>query len=150
MVTLLTITERVDRYPHAVIRDDVFPMWSPDGKRLVVASAEPGKLGEHTNIAVMDADGQNRAQLTEGEYCDFRPCWSPDGERIAFQSNRSGSQDLWIVDLRTRKLDRLTATAGDEVEPWWSPDGKSIVYSRRTEKGAHICVLMLEEQSEAK
>lgn len=128
-------------------RDDVFPMWCPDGKRLVLASAEPGKLNTQANIFTTDLEGKNRVQLTNGEHVDLRPCWSPDESKVAFQSNRSGNLDIWVVDVRTRELQQLTDSPADEQEPWWAPSGREVVYSSNAGKGAHIWVLTLGESS---
>ena len=62
-------------------------------------------------------------QLTNGEWDDRYPAISPDGAFIAFSSNRQGAWDLFLLELRTGKLRRLTDTPGFESYPTWSPDG---------------------------
>jgi dipeptidyl aminopeptidase/acylaminoacyl peptidase len=58
------------------------------------------------------------------------PSWSPDGERIAFSAvDLSGAQDLYIVDIQSRTLDRLTNDFHDDRDAAWSPDGRSLVFS---------------------
>lgn len=68
-------------------------------------------------------------RLTNDGSNSMYPSASPDGQRIAFQSDRSGSFDLYAVNSVGGELRRLTNTAYDEVFPSWSPDGEWIVYS---------------------
>ncbi len=60
----------------------------------------------------------------------YSPSWSPDGERIAFTSiDRSGFNDLYIVDTQSGAVRRLTHDSYDERDPDWSPDGRRIAFS---------------------
>lgn len=52
---------------------DYHPAWSPDGRRLVIASG-PDK--QHYKLFVLDADGANRRQLTFGGSFDTYPSWT--------------------------------------------------------------------------
>ena len=62
-------------------------------------------------------------QLTYGEWDDRYPAISPDSAFIAFSSNRAGAWDLFLLEIRTGELHRLTDTPGFESYPTWSPDG---------------------------
>lgn len=68
-------------------------------------------------------------QLTTGPGNDTEAAWSPDGGRIAFQTDRNGTLDLYLLDLATRELKPLVEGPGHAAFPAWSPDGKWIVYS---------------------
>jgi TolB protein len=59
---------------------------------------------------------------------DQSPAWSPDGQWIAFQSNRAGSDDIWLMRADGRNLQRLTTHPAMDMHPAWSPDGTTIVY----------------------
>ena len=57
------------------------------------------------------------------------PSWSPDGHCIAISSvDRSGRSDLYIFDMTTRTLTRLTNDIYEDRDPAWSPDGTTIVF----------------------
>lgn len=60
----------------------------------------------------------------------YSPTWSPDGDRFAFSSiGKSGYSDLYIYDLESQELQRLTNDSFDDRDPSWSPDGKFIAFS---------------------
>jgi len=59
---------------------------------------------------------------------DWEPRLSPDESRLLFVSNRSGSDEIWVVDVDGRNLERLTDVEGPAGQPSWSPDGRLIVF----------------------
>ncbi len=62
------------------------------------------------------------------------PRISPDGKQVAVAISKSGeTQNLWIYDLESESLRRLTF-GGGSVETW-SPDGKWIIFQGRDSEG---------------
>ncbi len=58
------------------------------------------------------------------------PSWSPDGNRIALSAvDKSGASDLFIFDMTSRSLTRLTNDIYEDRDPAWSPDGSTIIFS---------------------
>jgi len=98
------------------------PQLSPDGEWLVFSES-----GKQPDIFLIKTDGTGLRQLTNDVYKDVYPRWSPDGRRIAFQSNRGGKFDIWLIHPDGSALERLTyAPAGVGNGPVWSPDGKRL------------------------
>jgi Tol biopolymer transport system component/DNA-binding winged helix-turn-helix (wHTH) protein len=60
------------------------------------------------------------------------PSYSPDGARIAFQSNRSGSPEIWIADANGANAARLTSFNGPLAGgPNWCSDGRRLAFDSR-------------------
>jgi Tol biopolymer transport system component/tRNA A-37 threonylcarbamoyl transferase component Bud32 len=53
---------------------------------------------------------------------------SPDGSRLAIGLNTSSGDDIWIKQLPTGPLSRLTLDSIAENRPRWTPDGQSVTY----------------------
>src|SRR5262249_44425979 len=69
-------------------RNDGFPSWAPDGRRVVYRSTE--RLGADKivkNLRVIDVETRKVQELTDGAHNDNFPSWSPDGDLIVFTSN---------------------------------------------------------------
>lgn len=96
---------------------------------------------------IVRLDLRNAAAAGAGEILssnqqDSSPQFSPDGTRIAFQSWRSGAQEVWICNADGSDPVQLTFFAGALTgSPRWSPDGKLIAFDSRPEGRAHIYVI---------
>jgi Tol biopolymer transport system component len=85
------------------------PAISPDGKLLAWQTNENEKNDE---IYLANIDGSNERDLTDSPGDDGHPWFSRDGGVIVFESNRTGSWEIWKVDLKTRKFTQLTSGSG--------------------------------------
>lgn len=97
--------------------------WTPDEKRIVfTTTATTSKL---TGIAMADVASGSVTVLTESG--DGEAAVSPDGSRIVFTSTRSGDPELYLLNLNTNSLKRLTYEAGpDGTATFVSPAVDSI------------------------
>ena len=68
-------------------------------------------------------------RLTSSEGNDTEAQFSPDGKTIVFQSDRSGTLDLYTVDATSDEPQPLLTAPGHASFPTYSPDGQSIVYA---------------------
>jgi Tol biopolymer transport system component len=120
----------------ALSTDQFHPAWSPDGSRIAFsAQSADGEMEIH----VMDADGSNVEQLTEGP--GYLPAWSPDGSRIVFVSNRDGNDEIYVMDADGSNQTRLTDDPDEELAPVWSPDGTRIAFQSNRGGGNEIFVM---------
>ena len=67
--------------------------------------------------------------------------WSPDGTRIAFTSDRDGNEEIYVVDLETRRETNLSNDEAADTRPAWSPDGSKIAFLSRRFRGVDIYVM---------
>ena len=112
------------------------PSWSPDGSQLVFISPcrervdSPRESYSDTSLFTINADGSGLKQLTNIPGADLEPAWSPDGKRIAFTSIRDGNKQIYLLDVDSQAVIRLTQPDVniENSQPAWSPDAKQIAY----------------------
>lgn len=96
---------------------------SPDGKTIVF-----DLLGD---IYTMPVEGGTATKIHGGMSFESQPKYSPDGSTIVFLSDRSGSENVWV--MKSDGKDPKAVTTGPRamyVSPSWSEDGNYIVVSR--------------------
>jgi TolB protein len=84
-----------------------------------------------------DAPAGPEEMLSSGQVFDRWPSVSPDGRSIAYMSNRLGHDELWILRLATKRLDRLELPGHDVgvTASWWFPDGQRLSVFRKLPDG---------------
>lgn len=96
---------------------------SPDGRTILF-----DMLGD---LYLLPVTGGEARQLTRGLAFDTQPVFSPDGGSIAFVSDRSGSDNLWVMRADGSDAHAVTDYEGDGTfsSPAWSADGKALYAS---------------------
>lgn len=99
---------------------------SPNGQWV----AYTRKVGESTQIHIAPLQSvQDSIQITNNDFYNGRPIWSNDSQKIAYISDRSGSNEIYIYDLKQRSSHQLTDNEVREKYLSWSPDDTQIVTS---------------------
>lgn len=103
---------------------------SPDGRTLLF-----DLLGD---LYTVPRSGGRATRLTSGMAIDVQPVFSPDGRRILFVSDRSGNENLWVVDADGSNLKPVTTERGDFhfADPEWSADGDYVLVRRNDSGGS--------------
>jgi serine/threonine protein kinase len=104
---------------------------SLDGEWIAYATSE-----DREDLFVVRSDGTDLRRLTDDVHKDRAPRWSPDGKRLAFQSDRSGFYEIWMIDPDGSGLTQVTRLERMLWFPFWSPDGSHIGGS--SERGTTI------------
>jgi Tol biopolymer transport system component len=102
---------------------------SADGKSLVLI----GKRPDHApNLYIMDMGTRRmRPPLTDLRWGASDPQWSPKGDQIALSGfdESSDFSELYLYDVGTGELRRLTRNHFSDKEPVFMPDGKRLLYT---------------------
>lgn len=100
-----------------------------DGKMIGLSSY----LGDprRSTIYTMALDGKGEAkQITDPTWGhSWFHCWSPDGKRLIYMGDRNKQQDIWAIDIATKKETQLTKTPTLDDGPEFTPDGKYIYFN---------------------
>ena len=103
------------------------PCWSPDGKHIAFSrDISENQTQRFFALFVMKNDGSQVQQIAE---LDALGCtWSPDGKSIAFGGDNKKLSDIYVINIYTKVVKKLTDAQGLTASPSWSPDGENIVY----------------------
>ena len=114
------------------------PAWSPDGKRIAVASRHTGRIG----VYFVGLDGREIGALDAGEPA-CTPCWSRDGRRILVQTVKGHIHE---VKVDGGGSEPVTFGANVQHEGRYSPDGTMLLFARApTPEGPwQLCVRRLD------
>jgi Tol biopolymer transport system component len=131
------------------------PVLSSNGTRLAYTRSDSGV----PKLWMSASDGSNAARVTESfgfggsieasptwapagdrsplvpdslSSAEVEPAWSSDGEWVAFATNRSGDTEIYMLEVSTGALARLTDRVGPDGQPTWTTDGR-LVYTAWTD-----------------
>jgi imidazolonepropionase-like amidohydrolase/Tol biopolymer transport system component len=116
------------------------PRFSPDGKRIAIASDRDGLM----NLWTMDVRGGDLRQVSrEREREVSNPAWAPDGQYVVgrkhFRNTRSvGAGEMWLYHTGGGSGLKLTDRRNWEqnaTEPTFSPDGRYLFFSEDVSPG---------------
>ena len=100
--------------------------WDAQGRRFVFGAISKGQP-VLTLVNVERGKTEKEVEFPElGEI--LNPTWSPDGRFIAFSAVVGGLTDIYIYDLETKELKKMTDDPYSDLYPVWSPDGRAIAF----------------------
>ncbi len=120
---------------------------SPSSRQFMYITSPDG------SAVVMDIDGKNSRQIlknvtpmantvddkarqkVERKLIDQEVAWSPDESKAAFIAAPNGQVDLYVVDLKTNQITKVTNDGLLEDTPVWSPKGDALVFKSRDDVG---------------
>jgi serine/threonine-protein kinase len=112
------------------------------GTGLALAAMSPRTLfyqsgSQLSQVVVAGPGGPSRLLLADRRDYAF-PRLSPDGRTLAITLGAAGRRDVWLDDLDSGTLTRLTTEGASNERPEWSPDGRRVLY--RTDRAARTAI----------
>ncbi len=102
------------------------PAWSADGEWLAYVSFE----NRVAAVFVQRIRTGERRQVSARVGVNGAPAFSPDGKRLALTlSGSAGNLDIYVLDLASQSLTRITDDPAIDTEPAWSPDGQTLYFT---------------------
>lgn len=83
-------------------------------------------------------DSTQWRQLTSGYSPARAPALARDGTKLAFQSRKDGNWEIYVLDLASGAISRLTNTLAYDGAPTWSADGQEIAFESYRDKDLDI------------
>ena len=110
--------------------DEIYPTWSPDGRRLAFITQRE----DMGNLHIIEADGSDRDEIYGAPVPLFPPAWSPDGSRIAI-ADANGRLVVW-EQLEDGRSQYAAQSLGIPIlgSPAWSPDGNHLAFAGGQER----------------
>jgi len=134
----LIVADADGENPHVVMQSNeplMSPAWSPDGQSLAYVSFE----GRLPTVYMQILKTGERRLVSARAGVNQAPAWSPDGKKMALTlSTRDGNLDIYVLDLATQALSRITDDPGIDTEPQWSKDGQSLYFTSDRAGGPQI------------
>lgn len=107
----------------------VQPAFSSDGRRLVHGVSRNRSDIWRLELSEPGVAGGPAQRWIRSTYDDIWPDISPDGSRVVFQSDRSGSDQIWMADSEGEQAVQLTDLDSPlSGSPVWSPSGSRVAF----------------------
>jgi len=78
-------------------------------------------------LVLADSRGGTKPVLQDVRSYSY-PRFSPDGRKIAVSISSASERDVWVLDVPSGTLTRLTTDGAVNERPEWTPDGKRVLY----------------------
>ena len=97
--------------------------------RIAFVSESGPKGNRSKRLALMDYDGANVINLTDGEFIVLAPRFSPNGDLLIYTTYETGVPKVQLLDLRTGDSQAILESAEMTFAPRFSPEGGRVLLS---------------------
>jgi len=123
------------------------PSWSADGEWLAYVSFE----NHASAVYVQRVRTGERRMVSARAGINGAPAFSPDGRKLALTlSGTSGNPDIYVLDLATQGLTRITEDSAIDTEAAWSADGRFLFFTSDRAGGPQVYRVAAQSGEQAK
>lgn len=108
-------------------------VWSPNGQMAVRSGTNLEEVELHLIDIEMNSD--ELIYKSDGAQRLFGLSWSPDNQKFVFSAGDYTSRDLYIINIKTKALTKITQNGGND-SPVWSSQGNLIAYTKLNQGSA--------------
>ncbi|ADU62435.1 MAG: PD40 domain-containing protein [Pseudodesulfovibrio sp.] len=126
-------TQKITLYSQGLGQTIISPVFGPGDKPIVALNVNGA-----TDIQELDASFKPQRVLARSPYIDVSPSFDRTGTKMAFTSGRAGNPHVYLMDMKSGEVRRVTMTGKYNTHPCLSPDGRYIAYTNRTGSGHRI------------
>ena len=102
-----------------------YPIWSSNGESIIYVSHQ-NRVANLYMADLLNGKSEPITKFVESTQI-ITPALSLDGKRIAFaMSNNDSNLDLWLLDINSGQIKRLTKHPSADYQPVWTEKGKAI------------------------
>lgn len=126
----------------------LFFAWAPDARGITYSCSG---AGGSTDICLKTLADGKEVYLVAHEATERNFSWSPDGQRLAFGSDRDGAFNIYLLDVASGAITRLTDVSLNAIDPLFSADGQHLAFiADREGDNMHFDVYIVERGSRKK
>ncbi len=103
--------------------------WTHDGKWLVLRTDNAGP-GAGDIVGVRTSGDTTPVPLVATRFTELKPAVSPDVRWIAYESNESGTSQVYVRPFPNTNDGRWQVSLRGGENPVWAPDGRSLYFTR--------------------
>lgn len=115
----------------------------PFETRLAYVSVDKSDKRYPYRLMVSDYDGYGPRTITKSQQPIMSPRWSPDGHRLAFVTFENAQAVVYVQNLQTGAVRKVSARPGINSAPAWSPDGNALALALSYEGNVNVYILDL-------
>ncbi len=122
------------------VADEIYTRLTGETGYFTSRIAFVAQKGGAKHLAMMDQDGANRVELTQGKDLVLTPRYSPDGDQLFYLSYETGAPRVFRLDLSSGVHSQQGDYPGLNSAPSWSPDGKRMALTLSMDGNPEIYV----------
>jgi len=119
------------------------PSWSPDQRKIAYVSFKNGRSEVFIKYPFMRVKS---IQIPQFDGIASAPNWHPNGKDLVLTISKEGNKDLYLYNLNSKKLTRLTTNIAIDTEANFSPDGNYIAFTSNRSGQVQIYIMNLKNK----